>query len=125
MTTERELLEGAAKAVGLTAYSYDSDETYADCYGNVRAWNPLKFDEDALRLAVNRRFTIKHFVPLEAPEITQVPPDAALWGMVEIWREGDEDPVHTEWYKAGADLCEVTRRAIVRAAYEISKGMTT
>ena len=121
--TDREMLKFAAKAAGYTGFrdasdvwSYRIDQTGA-------YWNPLTDDGDALRLAVKLRFTIKDFAPTDHPEMVQAPPDAALWGMVEIWRENDNDPLHVEWYKAGADRYAATRLAVVRAAAAIGKEM--
>lgn len=118
--TDRELLELAAKAAGIELHHWwAAGNAYMFCeHGGdpCGSWNPLTDDGDAFRLAVNRRFTIKDFAPHDNPEFAQIPPDAALWGMVEIWREDDNDPLHVEWYKAGADREAVTRRAIVRAA---------
>lgn len=121
--SDRELLELAAKAAG---YVIELDMNWGTggmpffrMSGNK--WNPLADDGDALRLAVTKRFTIKDFAPWANPEIAQAPPDAALWGMVEIWREDDNDPLYVEWYKADADRFAATRRAIVRAAAAIGK----
>lgn len=126
--TDRELLELAAKAAGIKLLCWQEVAQAMRTMppsGEEPApyWNPLTDDGDALRLAVNRRFTIKDFAPRDNPEIVQVPPDAALWGMVEIWREDDDDPLHVEWYKAGADRFAATRRAIVRAAAAIGESM--
>jgi hypothetical protein len=123
--TDRELLEFAAKAAGMKYGMWaEKGEVLPDKGGFVQymgmglaaVWNPLTDDGDALRLLVAKRFTIKDFAPCENPEIAKAPADAALWGMVEIWRQDDEDPLHVEWYKAGADREAVTRRAIVSAA---------
>ena len=101
-TMDRELLELAAKALGLTAYNYESKETYSDCYGNVRAWNPPAYDEDALRLAVDLKMNI-HL----DDNMVDVDPDGINW-LSEAYMN---DP-----YAA-------TRRAIVRAAAEIGRSM--
>jgi len=62
---------------------------------------------------VKLRFGITDIAPSEDS------PNAQAWGMVEIWREGDSDPINVEWYKAGACRYAVTRLAIVRAAAKI------
>lgn len=77
-------------------------------------WNPIESDSDALRLAVRLRFGIKDFSPHCNPEI-----DAP--GMIEVWREDDEDPIYVEWYKADDDRYAATRLAIVKAAAEIGR----
>jgi len=119
--SDRELLELAAKAAGyeflyFEPYADGSQGEYLRVKGIQTRWNPLTDDGDALRLAVEKRFGIKDFAPHDTPEISQVPPDSDKWGMVEIWREDDDDPIYVEWYKAGADRYAATRRAIVRAA---------
>lgn len=49
MTTDRELLELAAKAAG---YEYAKHGGYIVVFGIPGNWNPLSDDGDALRLAV-------------------------------------------------------------------------
>lgn len=99
--TDKELLELAAKAAGLTLANQKDDEVQLEQYckkahklENGEFWNPLTDDGDALRLAVKLGF------PLEF------------------------DPVHTcdrdEWV---TDPYAATRRAIVRAAAEIGKNL--
>jgi hypothetical protein len=101
---DRELLELAAKAVGLPVgarpgeWWQTADGTYHEIVHigeSGRHWNPLTDDGDALRLAVKLNL---------------------LW----------KSEVH---YSSYIDLskpndCENTRRAIVRAAAEIGKAMT-
>ena len=110
MTSDRELLEQAAKAAG---YEYGEindiprariEQAFGTCgtYGcqkhQWRDWNPLEDDGDALRLAVKLGITFRHFGhKVSAVGTTQC----------------DE-------YVVG-DPCEATRRAIVRAAAEIGK----
>lgn len=52
--TDRELLEAAAKAAGLTvlAWLQDGYPLVKDEAGRKYGWDPLGFDSDALRLAV-------------------------------------------------------------------------
>jgi hypothetical protein len=93
--TDRELLEAAAKAAGLTIGAW-SDNYGAFMYRGVEPgkswWNPLTDDGDALRLAVK----CLPFYTL---------------------RYSRED-----WEKCGEDGYAATRRAIVRAAAEILEG---
>src|SRR5215204_6930481 len=108
--TDKERLEFAAKAAGIGRGRWDYD--YVRNLGHMvtrsMMWNPLTDDGEALRLAVQLRFGMTLFAPRDMPESV---------GMVEIWRDDDnDDPVHIEWYKAGADRFAVTRSAIVRAA---------
>jgi hypothetical protein len=93
--TDRELLEAAAKAAGLTIGAW-SDNYGAFMYRGVEPgkswWNALTDDGDALRLAVK----CLPFYTL---------------------RYSRED-----WEKCGEDGYAATRRAIVRAAAEILEG---
>jgi len=95
--TDRELLELAAKAAGLTVHWHDSGhygptmEIMEDESGGP-PWNPLTDDGDALRLAVKLRL------------ISPCPPPHIVTASLDL-----KDP-----YAA-------TRRAIVRAAAEIGK----
>ena len=96
-TTDRELLELAAKAAG---YEYAKHGGYIVVYGIPGNWNPLQDDGDALRLAVK---TGEPFVVRSRCVTT-------MGGLME-----DFDPA-----VSGDDL-RATRRAIVRAAAEIGR----
>jgi hypothetical protein len=102
--TDRELLELAAKAAELPecgwmgpAFMYVKDNQFKD-------WNPLEDDGDALQLAVKLGIDIE--LQVES-----------------VWANGLEVQNYQlfEWHKG--DRCAATRRAIVRAAAEIGKGM--
>jgi hypothetical protein len=118
--TDRELLELAAKAAG-----YDFKEkrfpSFPSCYEfYLRSkhpartsdysilWNPLTDDGDALRLAVKLHIDLDTYT------------DA-----VRCCKSVDfDDSEGTEaWESFGDDPHAATRRAIVRAAAEIGKGM--
>lgn len=98
--TDKELLELAAKAVGIDL----SDATF-DAWGDViqSKWNPLIDDGEALRLAVTLKLELGF--PREAI----------------VWSFGRKGEVCSENYSK--DLYSATRRAIVRAAAEIGKAM--
>lgn len=121
--TDRELLELAAKAAGIKgqwmAEPPDglNEERYFINFvlATGYIWNPLTDDGDALRLMVRLRFHPRNFSPLD-DDFDSVP-----MGMVEVWQEGGEDPLHIEYFKRGDDRLIVTRRAIVRAAAEIGR----
>ena len=114
-TTDRELLELAAKAAGV-AFDPEKSKPHlvsgafwglwlrikGEPYeGQRRYWNPLTDDGDALRLAVKLRIRVANMSPRAC----------AFTGLQEFWEpEGD-------------DACKATRRAIVRAAAEIGKAM--
>ena len=109
--SDRELLELAAKAAGITinrwhtAYAPGEDrQLFALVDENDYWWNPLTGDGDALRLAVKLKMAV---YPPEAKgdgATVRAPVDGP-W----ITEEDDSDP-----YAA-------IRRAIVRAAAEIGK----
>lgn len=94
--TDRELLEWAAKAAGLTLGAW-SDDYGAYLYRGVEPgkswWNPFIDDGDALRLAVK-------CLPFHTLRYTR-----------------------EDWEKCGEDGYAATRRAIVRAAAEIGRSM--
>ena len=115
--TDRELLELAAKAVGITGkYGHAPDDYYYKGNtegilttlpdGQLYVWNPLMDDGDAFRLEV--KLNVK----------------------LVIGGKGFKD--FTTWVHAGMSTCEeyfnddplaATRRAIVRTAAEIGKGV--
>ena len=101
--TDRELLELAAKAVGLEVIchaSYTNGGAYVK--GMEDDWNPLTDDGDALRLMVSLRMNVH----LDS-NMVDVDPDGISW--------------FSEAY--GTDHYAATRRAIVRAAAEIGRNM--
>jgi hypothetical protein len=98
--TDRELLEAAAKAAGITV---SFDRTRHDW-----AWNPLDDDGDALRLAVRLCVRV----------------EPSIHGCSVMWRIDQGMRVETVLSSVlGADVRAATRRAIVRAAAEIEKEM--
>ena len=93
--SDRELLELAAKAVGVEldfSIRGDFPPYYVNERGGHSSWNPLTDDGDALRLAVK----------------------LYLWEPIRLAHRDITDAV---------DFYAATRRAIVRAAAEIGKGM--
>lgn len=107
--TDRELLELAAKAAGIYRDALDCE--WYDPYGFVRPdWNPLYDDGDALRLAVKLKLSI----------------DTNWYNSDPCWFTDKSiaasfDSVEEENHNG--DPYAATRRAIVRAAAEIGKGM--
>ena len=59
--TDRELLERAAKAAGISIVSWlqDGYPLVEDERGKRYGWSPLVFDSDALRLAVKLRIGVQ------------------------------------------------------------------
>ncbi len=107
MKTDRELLELAAKAIGIelawSNFDKDLPPRRIDTWNN---WNPLTNDGDALRLAVKLGLYLEIDRPNQRasalPEIEEM----------EFSREN-----------FGADACAALRRAIVRAAAVIGETM--
>ena len=100
--TDRELLEAAAKAAGMSIYFDDVGQCckHQPCDQlSTWLWNPLTDDGDALRLAVAHGF----ISPGRWPDAGLIALDQ--WG---------EDGGKVDW-------CAATRRAIVRAAAEMGK----
>lgn len=100
MTTDRELLEAAAKAVGNGAQWYSGFGMGIDNGGAIPLiWNPLDEDGDALRLAVVLRISLDMLTHIV---------DATTGTVM----------CHEPW---GDDHNAATRRAIVRAAAAMAK----
>ena len=99
--TDKELLELAAKAIGLKLrYNYLGGRDAR------QLWDPLTDDGDALRLAVRLSIYIQIFTESAVPSVF-------TRGMNQI---GTEQTI-----PLGNDPNAATRRAIVRAAAEIGK----
>lgn len=114
--TDRELLELAAKAAGLKldvsgtnggrkGQGFDVMGNAVLDWHNGETWNPLIDDGHALQLAVKLHIDVNHQKALDVVE--------AFWSKVSGCKR--------EPY--GSDRWAATRRAIVRAAAEIGKGM--
>jgi hypothetical protein len=100
MGTDRELLEAAAKAAGMS-YVHDLGVLSHDDYNEFVRWNPLTDDGDALRLAVRLGMDV-------------------CFGANYVIVRGS---VQTPTVNNAGDPYAATRRAIVRAAAEIGKGL--
>lgn len=129
MSTDRELLELAAKAfwgeeiddvcsvrwleedqaIGYT-HAENQDHNGID---QEFLWNPLEDDGDALRLAVALNLSV--FTPGGAGDFAVASIEAGVLS-------DDGDTWIQEWVTNG-DKMAATRRAIVRAAAEIGRGM--
>lgn len=117
--TDRELLELAAKAVGYklefepddspfpgAAFTYDADPD-----GCLTIWNPLTDDGDALRLAGTLKLSV-----------TQIPAEDGDGPCIFVSDEKSRD-LDWEEVEEESERQSAIRRAIVRAAAEIGKGM--
>jgi len=117
--TDRELLELAAKAIGLRHIQYTNDYDgsmglmQCDEHGrHTYTWNPLLDDGDALRLAVKLGMTISLIPPYEKDSYCSVVAD---------WSDETGYPRTSIRIKHGGDPLAATRRAITRAAAELAK----
>ena len=107
MTTDRQLLEDAARAAGHTLRKAMEYEDGSSWYGIIASgdgysedFDPLNDDGDALRLAVKLRMDITHFSDIVRADVT---------GYDDCHERNDADP------------CAATRRAITRAAAAIGR----
>lgn len=108
MKTDKELLQLAAKAVGLRwLHERAGKLCYTMQYGGSAMRNPLEDDGDALRLAVDLDMDV-----CLSQKDKQVTAFTLSYGAVSSY---------TEPY--GNDKHAATRRAIVRAAAAIGEGM--
>lgn len=108
---DRELLELAAKAVGLKVISY-SEGYGLGIDGDGVWWNPLGNDGQALRLAIELGLTISPANGMDA-DITEVYRSSSLLGRSSEGRAEKHD----------GDAISATRLAIVRAAAELGRQM--
>ena len=112
--TDRELLEMAAKAAGYDVVFIHDDKIpmrrNIQNHKGMKIWNPLADDGDALRLAVKLRLIVDTDYNIGAAA------GSAFLDM-DCCYEADNPK------RFGADRNAATRRAIVRAAAEIGRGM--
>ena len=114
--TDREMVELAAKAAGIRARWIGNIFTRDDyAVADPRSWwRPLADDGDALRLAVKLGLNIDVY----RQEPLRETPCVEVRGYVYRRSLAIEQAEHD-----GASLESATRRAVVRAAAEIGKGM--
>ena len=109
MNNDKDLLTLAAKAAGIEGEWSRWHQSYGDLWveglntGGPILWNPLTDDGDALRLAVKLRLELGF------------PKEYCVWSFGTNGVVCMEDPSN--------DPYAATRRAIVRAAAEIGRGM--
>ena len=116
MTDDKELLELAAKAAGLTNLVYcpawksmAEYDVVGEYYKWETYWNPHKDVSKALLLAVSLGLNIEHEITPAGAKVVMVSCEEKFSGWFE--EETTQDPL--------AAIC----RAIVRAAAEIGKAM--
>lgn len=108
--TDRELLELAARAVGLRSmgrYDFQFGLEVSKPHNAPYRWNPLKDEGDALRLAVKMRIQI-------AP---------GTYNKYEFSAYSSAGTEAKEYLSSLQDDLSATCRAIVRAAAEIGRAM--
>jgi hypothetical protein len=111
--SDRELLESAATAVGITGTYARAHQAYGDQWidgidaGGPVYWNPLTVDGDAFRLSVELDISVRQQFAMVTAEYPWVDDDL------------NTRKVLCEGVGALNDYCAATRRAIVRAAAEI------
>ena len=103
---DRELLEMAAKAVGLSIWKHGKNGG-GFINNRAEAWNPLQGDGDALRLAIRLGICIQFIPECDTVQVYQ-----------ERNTTGEPFNIHVS---ALGDI--ETRRVIVQAAAEIGKSM--
>lgn len=113
--TDRELLEMAAKAAGIELGRWDGTSFMRK--DSMYSWNPLIDDGDALRLAISLRLVIHIWDDLSDISVAKTLPGG-----------DDPDPTSNDWLSEDTHSHNgypyaATRRAIVRAAAEIGRGM--
>lgn len=113
MMNDRELLELAAKAAGMEYWvvrfgprSAITERLHITKNGETVAWNPFDDDADVLRLAVDLNFTV-----------------SICSHEVEVFTSDGE--CQSIAISDGEDKHSIVRRAIVLAAAEIGRAMTT
>jgi hypothetical protein len=106
--TDRELLELAAKAAGLTILRWG--KTAGAFIGEGSAWSPLTDDGDALRLAIAMHINID--TAGHHPAAVFFHPDRGRF-------------IHFREDQAEQGMEAAVRRAIVRAAAELGRVMQT
>ena len=121
MSSDRELLELAARAAGMPMVGKWCADGYElpshDPVFDPVIWNPLTSDGDALRLAVKLGLQIRQYPIYDTPRFAAYVCEKKWSSDAE--RDIGEDAI--EHYNG--DPCAATRRAIVRAAAEIGRAM--
>lgn len=108
-----ELLEQAAKAAEIEARYENGVLWYRTQVGDIAAFNPMKDDGAALRLAVKIRMCVDHGYDSAFANVTIVPDDE------------DAAALHAEadvpYDMCGGDMFAATRLAIVLCAADIGR----
>ena len=112
MDSDRELLELAAKAAKLILGEFKGRIVRYESDGQPVYWNPLQFDNDALRLAVDLDLAIVPYPIYNKQKHS-----------VLVQKKNLDEPRFEKMELHGDDPRAATRRAIVSAAAEIGKAM--
>lgn len=124
--TDKELLELAAKAAGIEVHHWTDGREPHECpvlndgiREDIKLFDPLTDDGDALRLAVKLRLQIQineGSIVVYRPQLEDGTTPPECYEYPDSVQGEDYEVLHINHDKA-------TRRAIVRAAAEIGKGM--
>jgi hypothetical protein len=107
--TDKELLEMAARAAGLSV-TFCGEYFRHKSQGYIgQPWDPLVDDGDALRLAVSLDIHVKRYAGATTAQVLC---------------SNESTTEHDHWARNGNDPMMSTRRAIVICAAEIGKSMT-
>lgn len=121
MNNDRELLELAARAAGLTDMLQETEDGF-EFIETYDIWNPLESDGDALRLAVKLGMDIAVYLQTERElPRTYVHTRTLLGYGTDGYASYQASAYSREEHQS--DPCAATRRAITRAAAEIGKAM--
>ena len=122
--TDKELLELAAKAAGIykepVFYSNDGVISFGD---KCTEWDPLNEDGDALRLVVILRLPLSFTNKQTGKCSKENKYGLEAWVDCGRYWHSSDSMYYPHDERLGEDPCADTRRAIVRAAAEIGKGM--
>jgi hypothetical protein len=110
--SNREILELAAKAAGVELAWGGPDKDMARCMDTWESWSPLTDDGDAFRLAAACGIAVTPYPVYEWPKHSVIASRKSL-----------EDSQCEVVERYGSDPLSATRRAIVRAAAEVGRGM--
>jgi hypothetical protein len=110
MSTDRELIEAAARAAGIDFSSWPHHCPSPGAPWKSSEWDPLTDDGDALRLAVALNI-----------DVINATGEGYKLGQSVTFPMGDDFDALTEWYADDGDKLAATRRAVVRAAAAMAK----
>ena len=113
MKTNRQLLEAAAKAAGISAAWYFGLGMGVEEFSGVpKLWDPLKDDGDAMRLKVRLHLIVGSYATYTSVTGTYTPGGYEVPNETIVWH-----------HETGGDACAAERLAITRCAAAIAAAM--